>query len=128
DWAASRFPAGPQHFWGVPFDLPDPAQNGGRTWVALSADPAGRLPQQVTLTLPGPTQAGGLAVAHCTDVETRDSQVGAWLATYTLIYAEGQRVEHKVRRRFELAARHAAMGTQGFATVPHVEPHPVREA
>jgi hypothetical protein len=71
---------------------------------------------------------GGLMVAHATDVETAASQIGAWLASYTFVYANGERATQPVRRRFEIAARHAAMGTQGFATVPQSEPWPVREA
>src|SRR5512144_1607074 len=66
-WAHKGFPVGHKHFWGVPFDLPDPALHAGRCWAALSDRPAGRVRKQVTLTLPEPALAGGLSVAHCTD-------------------------------------------------------------
>ncbi len=71
---------------------------------------------------------GCLAFAYCTDVEGPAAQVGAWLATSSLILADGQRVNWPVRRRFEMAAWQLAPGTQGYATVSHAEPHSVRVA
>lgn len=127
NWETSGFPVGQQRFWGVQFALPEPPQNRGMCWIAISGDPVSRLPACIALPLPTPVTAGGVLVAHCTDIENASAQVGAWLATYTLIYADGDRARHQVRRRFEIAARRPALGTQGFATVSHSEPRPVRD-
>ncbi|MCC7355366.1 MAG: CehA/McbA family metallohydrolase, partial [Anaerolineae bacterium] len=122
------FPFGKRRFWGIPFTLADPAANNGLCWLTISGDPAANLPQQVIVTLPKPALAGCLVFAHCTDVEGPEAQIGELLATYTIVLANGERVAWPVRRRFEIAARQPALGTQGYATVRHDEPRPVRLA
>jgi hypothetical protein len=121
-------PFGPQRFWGVPFALLEPAANGGRCWIVLSGDPASNLPRRVRVTLPSPSPAGHLLVAHWTDLEAPAARIGELLATYTAVLANGQRLSWPIRRRFEIAARRPALGTRGFATVDHVEPRAARVA
>src|SRR5689334_19483300 len=84
------FTTGRVRFWGIPFDLIDPAANAGLGQLQLGQ--AAGASAQVMIKLPQPVAAGGLVVAHCTDVEDPTAQVGERLATYTLHLANGERL------------------------------------
>jgi hypothetical protein len=121
------FPVGRRRFWGVPFLLADPKENGGAAWIVASADPAWALPGSVTVSLPTPTIAGSLVFAHCADVDAPESRVGDLLATYTLVLADGSRPSWPIRRGFEIVARRPGVGLgRAYASVSHSEPRPVR--
>ncbi|MCW2117165.1 MULTISPECIES: CehA/McbA family metallohydrolase [Bradyrhizobium] len=118
------FLAGHQYFYGIPFDLVDPALNGGCRWLALT-DQAGLLAQQATIHLHRPQRAAGILVAHFTDLERSDAKTGELLATYTIQFADGGRAQIPVRRGFEIAGRQGTLGTQAYAALPHTAYQPV---
>lgn len=119
------FPVGNQVFHGVPFQLPDPASDGGACWLALSDQPE-LFQQQMMIRLPEPQLAASFVVAHFTDLELPEARLGELLACYTVIFSDGERVEAPVRRRFDIAGRQGTIGTQGYAALPHVQYQPAR--
>src|SRR5262249_11063013 len=50
------FTFGPVRLWGVPFDVPEPSRNGGRAWLALTADPGAGLPGRCVVPLASPVE------------------------------------------------------------------------
>ena len=83
------FSFGRVRFWGIPFDVPEPAQNGGRAWLALADPPTAGLPSRSLAPLASPVEAGCLVVAHFTDVEPPDARVGDPVAEYAVVFASG---------------------------------------
>ncbi len=122
------FPFGKHRFWGIPFNLSDPANNQGRCWTVISGDEKHGLPGGITINLPEPVAAGCLIFAHFTDVEGPAAQVGELLAIYTAVLADHRRVSWPIRRGFEINARRPSIGSRGYATVDHIELRPVRVA
>jgi hypothetical protein len=120
------FTFGSVRFWGIPFDVPEPARNDGRTWLALSAVPNAGLPSRCVVPLEVPVEAGCLVVAHFTDVEPPDARVGDLIGEYTVVFASGHRQHWPIRRHFEINARHTPIGVRGYATVSQLETVPVR--
>ncbi|TKV74026.1 hypothetical protein FDV58_34030 [Bradyrhizobium elkanii] len=118
------FLVGHHAFYGIPFTLVEPAVNNGRCWLALT-NQAGLLSQQATIHLQEPQRAAGILIAHFTDLEQSDAKAGELLATYTILFADGERTEIPVRRRFEIAGRQGTIGTQGYAALPHIQYQPV---
>ena len=119
-------PGGPQHFWGVPFDL-RPARSA-RRWIWLTA-----ARPDVEIRLPRAIAGSHVVVAHFSvpGVGTRSPVTGAptgrpldpgrHLADYTLRTAAGTRVVHAIRRRFEINDVLVGWGQLPFAARPHRE-------
>lgn len=120
------FPFGNQFFHGIPFQLIDPATNGGICWLALGRQPG--VHPQMSINLPEPQHAASFIVAHFTDIESTEARFGELLASYTLLFTDGERAELPVRRRIEIAGRQGTIGTQGHAALPHVEYEPAYRA
>src|SRR5262249_39071326 len=116
----------PVRFWGIPFDVPEPARNDGRAWLALSAAPSAGLPSRCVAPLDVPVEAGCLVVAHFTDVEPPDARVGDLIGEYAIVFASGHRQRWPIRRHFEINARRTPIGVRGYATVSQLETVPVR--
>ncbi|NTE68166.1 CehA/McbA family metallohydrolase [Agrobacterium tumefaciens] len=119
------FPVGQQWFHGIPFHLLDPASSGSPRWLALSTG-ATAFDPHITIRLPKPEQAASVMIAHFTDLELPECRMGEVLATYKILFADGDSVEVPVRRQIEIAGRQATIGTQGYAALPHAEFRPAR--
>lgn len=118
-------PAGPQTFWGIPFEL-DPGE--ANCWLVMARDSGA-----VTLRLS--EKASYLVIVHFCDsshdpegqAQPADyyvgqiAQPGEHLADYVLLYADGSEHRQPVRRRFEVNEAMVAWGQRAFAARPHVE-------